>query len=341
MIPAHGKRQTASVLTEALLFVGARVAGVDGGEAIRAARLVLPEIDGEELGYLRSTLNNDGFPLQLCVTASQSRRTVRVLGDPTRPVDEPDPTHGSQRFDGAHTALWRLLDGCGCGLLRPACDCLLQTLRSADAASTVLMTGPLWLGTGIGCRGAAVYVNARRGLLEERWARVAECVRATTCADEAMRMMAAVMPHTLPASVGIEGITKDDARVKVYWRLRHATSLKNLGCALFVEPSLVQFLDRMLGRRQVGMSGLVFGAGFRVADGHLQDVKIDICGHCIPLSPEEWLSAIETISAWNGLVDMGLGPALRSRVVEVALLGFGVDAFRRPRLNLYLKPSSP
>jgi hypothetical protein len=202
------------------------------------------------------------------------------------------------------------------------------------------MAGPMWLATGLGCPGIAVYVNARQGLIGEQWARVTECLRVMAPSDEGRRAMAAVRPHALPASVGIEGTGRDDARVKVYWRLRHATPLKELSCPLFFEPSLAQFLDLVLGRRPIRISGLVFGAGFGIVDGQLRDVKIDVCGHCLLLSAAEWLDVIERVMMSNGLVDVDLGPVLRSGVLEVALLGFGVDTFGQRRLNLYLKHAS-
>lgn len=199
------------------------------------------------------------------------------------------------------------------------------------------MSGPLWLGIGLGWPGVALYVNARAQPPGEQWARVAECVRLTLPTNDANALLAGMSSHATPVCVGVEGTSSNDAQLKVYWRLRKPISLKELPCELLISPCLAQFLNFVVGQKSLPISGLVFSAGFNLADGHLQGAKIDLCGHCTKFTRQEWLNVIEHLTRSNKLVDLDLGAVLQDGIAEVAFIGFGLNALGEGRLNLYLK----
>lgn len=320
-----------------LVSVGAELAGIEASAADAASRLVLAPRDGDQPESTRSTLNNDGTPLQVCLSGSSVRRTVRLLGDPTGLMDEESYADGNRRFERARKAARDLLDATQCAALGPLCSQILDLLLPATADEMARLAGPLWLAAGLRCPGAAVYVNARHGTIDDQWTRVAECLRATLPGESALRSIDALRRAGQPASVGLEGTGLEDARIKVYWRLRRAASLTDLGSALLVDPALMNFLDWILRRPSIPASGLVFALGFGVVDGQVRDAKVDVCGHCLQLSVLEWREAIDEITVAHGLAELGSGLVPRSGAVDVAFLGYGVDAHGQRRLNLYLK----
>jgi hypothetical protein len=319
------------------LTLAAELAGINYSLTAAAGRLVLPSIEGDPFKCTWSTLNNDGFPLQLCVSTSRSARTVRLLGDPTAQMNERAYADAAGRFERARQALRDLFQSCDSLPMLSIGERILRTVLPTDAAEMARMAGPLWLAAGLGCPGVAVYVNARSGTLDEQWDRVVECLKSTTPRDEGTRTIDSIRPSARPASVGLEGSGPGDARVKVYWRLRRAAPLTELDCPLLLDPSLARFLDLVVGQEPIPISGLVFGVAFGAVDGKLRDGKIDVCAHCRRLSAAEWLDVIGQLTRENDLIDSDVQSVLYSGKMEVAVLGFGVDVRGQKRLNLYLK----
>jgi hypothetical protein len=322
-----------------LLSVGGNLAGIVDVSTLEAARLVLAPLNDETLRPSRSTLNNDGSPLQVCISCSRVSRGVRLLGDPSGAISERDYADPCNRFQHARRALCDLLAATNCGLLAPFCKRILDGMLPTDWSEAAKMSGPLWLGVGLNRPGVAVYVNARHGTPGEQWTRIEECLQTAANVEKENQLLSAIRPHSFPAGLGIEGTCPSDARAKVYWRLREPVALRELRCPLFLNPTLAEFLSVAVGQ-SIPLSGLVFGAGFGIAGKRLRDVKIDVCAHCVRRPVDEWLNIIECITRKAGLAPMDVEPALRSGAVAVAILGLGVDESGDVRLNLYLKGSS-
>jgi hypothetical protein len=191
--------------TANLLSVGAELAGISSSLTAAAGQLVLASIDGDPFERSWSTLNNDGSPLQLCVSASQSERTVRLLGDPTAQMSERAYADEVGRLERAREALRYLFQSCGSLPLLSIGERILHTVLPTDSAEMARMAGPLWLAAGLDRQGVAVYVNARSGTLEEQWDRVVECLKSIAPSDEGTRTIDCIRSVARPASVGLEG----------------------------------------------------------------------------------------------------------------------------------------
>jgi hypothetical protein len=70
--------------------------------------------------------------------------------------------------------------------------------------------------------------------------------------------------------------------------------------------------------------------------GALADVKLDVCGHCLPYGSEEWRLRIASLAATLGVAAPPLGDVLGEG--EVAFAGGAVDVHGEARLNVYMKP---
>ena len=329
---------TGSSVADRFVDAGAQLAGVAPAVARAARRLVLASSEGEQYVLGRSTLNNDGWPLQLCLSSCRSGRRARLLGDPTGLLGAGSREGSQARVVRAVQAARHLMEVACCEGLSRACGDMVDRLLPAGGVTKASMAGPLWLAVGLGCPGAGFYVNARGGPMSEWWERVASCLEHAVPGEDAMHVLRAVAPHAWPASVGAEGESSGATRVKLYWRLRQAARLKDFGLALLLDLRLAEFLRAVLNNRTVPTTGLVFSASFDGANGRLRDVKVDVCAHCLGLSPDEWLGVIDRLVVTNGLADVGAAPLLGSGAADVALLGFGVERTGEARLNLYLKP---
>jgi hypothetical protein len=304
-------------------------------EVMQLARelLVFPTRGGEDLGY-HSTLNNDGSPLQVCVSSSCGHVSVRLIADPAAFVRDL-----SERFQNARIALFKLFSLAAMWEIAPVCEHVLRLTLPADQGRIAhMMSGTLWLALSLDARGAALYVNPRWGSESEQWDRASSLVRTLlSAAEPAIGITHGLRERATLASIALEGSSLTDLRLKLYWRLRKPTLLSSLGVPLLADPAFAEFLLQTLGDRTISSSGLVFCVGFSVGTGILQDAKVDVCAHCISQTPSVWERFLKTSLDKFELQPLGLDGVLTSRLAEVAMIGFALDSQRRKRLNVYLK----
>ncbi|SEF35193.1 hypothetical protein ABL840_19440 [Variovorax sp. NFACC27] len=322
---------------ERLWQEGARLAGLDAREvAATGWALLSPPSggDGRRGGF--SELNNDGSPAQLCLSQSREGTGLRMLVDPAwHLADAP------ARLVASREALALALERGGAGDLAPACEALLDALLLEEPALHAYPSSLLWIGTGLGQPGCAVYVDVRP-LGDAVWTRTRDWLHGVLPdAAEALGTLERLRPHVQLSSIGIEGLSRQRARAKLYWRLRTPVGLAALGLPLLDDPGLAAFLATAVGLREFPLSGLVMSAGFDFASGALEDTKIDLCGHCMPQPAASWLDLVARVSHGLGLPVPPVQAALDAQHCEVAFLGAGVDRRGQHRLNIYLKPSGP
>jgi hypothetical protein len=330
-----------------LLAVAAALARAGVEPTARAARGLLGvEAEADRAPARPSTLNNDGTPLQVCVSAGATGERVRLLADPCA-VQGP----AAARFARGRRALARALIAHGADGMEALCASTLRiALPERSDALEALASGMIWLAGGLGEPGMALYATARWGEARERWRRARAWVDQTLArSDEAAAALDALEAggHRL-ASLAVEGASAARARAKIYFRLERADRLDRLGPALFAALSLRAFLVALLGDRPVARSGLVLAMGFSVATGRLCEVKVDVCAHCLP----------EPASTWPGLLDACahalalaaprapepvfpvLAGALLAGAADVAFVGAGISDGAAPRMNVYLKAAA-
>lgn len=280
----------------------------------------------------RSTLNNDGFPLQACVSVDQHGRAVRLLVDPA--PTEADPERRLRRGSDVLAGLLRRLPD---RLARETFASAVCDALPPAGALAGLRSGALWLGLDPAGRGAAAYVTARWGRDDERWPRVLAWM-ARWAGPAVPAALAALPPAADPTSVGVEQRGRETTRAKVYFRLRAPRPLAALGIPFFLEPSVSRFLRLALEDFAVRRDGLVCSVSAEFSGSRLTDGKIDVCGHCTPRPASAWTACLGRLSDTLGLTNPGVDEALLAGLMAPAFVGLGVRRDGARRLNVYLEP---
>ncbi len=321
--------------SSALLSLAAELGGV-GAAQVDAVGAMLLRRPRRVAPLTRSTLNNDGTPLQVCVTAHARGRTVRLVGDPG--------AHSSSSAERVATARAALADLCASSkddALERACARLLASVLPCSLEQRPdAVRGVLWLGAPLAGEGLALYVRARWDTPEEDWERCRRAAQSTLpCPSAAHAQIDALRRRASPLSVGLE-TAAGRARLKLYWRLRQPVPLATLGVEPLADAGVHDFLRRTVGSRRIPSTGLVFSTSFSLSTGELSDAKVDVCGHCVPRSSRRWAAVIESLVGAHGLSDPRLREALHTPRAEVAFVGFGLDRAAASRVNVYLKAAS-
>jgi hypothetical protein len=286
-------------------------------------------------GLGRSFLNGDGEPLQLCVTSTASHVRSRMIGDPDSHLEAP-----GDRLRAGRLALNELIV---LNRTQELAECLELAIDSWIAGEPHLFVrGVMWLAAGIGTPGIGLYLD---GAVPDAWTRARVWLsRMLPDAAPALRFVDALEGNARLGSVGVEGATIEDTRVKFHWRLSRPLLLSALGLPLIGEPAFARFL-RLTDPAGQGFdpASLIFSAGFSLTDGSAVDAKLDVCGcpACRNFSPAQWWECINESADAFGLRIPPVREALLAETCEAILLGLGLDRSGRQRLNLYLKPSSP
>jgi hypothetical protein len=317
-----------------LVGLGACFAGSPPEEA---ERLAITLLGGSEEGYWRSSLNNDGSPLQVSISlpGRDARPAVRVIADPAA-----EAADGQLRWHRASGVLSAVLASHAPDL-EPLCKSVIERVLPAEpTARAALPGGAVWLAADLSGQGMALYATAKWGDGSQRWMRACrwldEVLPASSAAHEILDRLAS---RSVLISVGVEGATPSNARAKLYWRLDGTTALYDLGLPLFDSAAISEFLSEVIEDRRIPRAGIVGSIGFRVATGSISDVKLDVCGHCVRRNPTDWMQVIERSIARHELARLPVECPTLLESTELAFIGFGLDAERTPRLNIYLKRS--
>ena len=68
---------------------------------------------------------------------------------------------------------------------------------------------------------------------------------------------------------------------------------------------------------------------------------MDLCGHCLAYTREQWPAVVERIAQRFALAPIAVRAALATQHCDVAFIGLGLDVAGEPRLNVYFKPGAP
>lgn len=285
-----------------------------------------------------SDLNNNGMPLQLCIGANKENVKLRIIGDPVSAIFQP-----AIRFNASKKILESILSKNGLIHLNKICNQLFSLLieENPDTSINDFYRGTCWIGVSPEQPGIALYIDMMPFAANESWDRVIKCLSSLLPeSDFPEETINNLRLYAIPASIGFEAVTEKKGRAKVYWRLKHPVQLEKLGIDLFVQPEIIYFLQKVIGTREMNLSGAVFSTGFSLATGELEDVKIDLCGHCLPQSSSDWKNVIHDLTSEFGLQMLPLDAALKDDICDVAFLGMGLTVNGDKRLNLYLKNNS-
>jgi len=316
-----------------LMKIAAKLSNQDERTVVTLGhRLLALPPKGAILGGV-SQLNNDGTPLQLCLSMSGKKLGVRLIADPAWRLGLAD-----QRFEASLDSFNAASEESGAIAMRPLWQRLIDLAKPLDKRVVDRFTrGFFWVGRGINLSGVAIYHDTKP-YGDSAWALTTSWLKELLSnASTVDSTLDPIREHVNLASVGLEGGRASRARAKIYWRLKTPVRLSALGIDLLDDPAFALFLARAVGPRKMRLSGTVMALGFDLSKGEIEDVKIDLCGHCLPLSPGEWLNTLEELSDSYGLARFPVYNEILEGRCEVAFIGMGLNRSRQKRLNLYLK----
>lgn len=306
--------------------------GLTSVEELSRTLLAMPFNATEKRGG-QSGLNDDGSPLQVCLTSTAQGVHSRLLGDPAYVFGDP-----YVRYRASRSTLDTVLALTDSMPIQPLCDRTLDFYVPKHAAEfSRFESGVLWLGAGIQSPGCAMYVDARQADDSDAAWTVAQAWLSQILpqACDATATIKALRPIGQLLSIGLEGVNLSNVRAKLYWRFVRPVRLDQIDLDLLHDPVLTSFLIRVIGDRTLHLSGLVPSVGFRVATGELFDTKIDVCGHCLAYDAATWIDLINACTEAYELAALPVARALSKS--QVSYLGLGRDCRQNTRLNLYLK----
>lgn len=289
--------------------------------------------DREDFLFGASCLNNDGVPLQLCLSSGPNGTSLRLIGDPGAHLAEPEA-----RFRSAQDALRNSLVASGSiALAELAMSTFFRLIPDEKAERSQYKNGFMWHAVSPDQPGLAFYIETAPMSQIEGWSAALDWLGdILPSAQSAEAMITPLREHCVVASMGLEGSEPQNARAKIYFRLKEKMSLNKLGIDLLNSGEFDRYLRLAMGDFEVDRYGLVLCIGFSIATGEFTDVKIDLCGHCLKYEREQWIRLIDQLVAEFGLACPTHSDVLRDGSCRVAFIGFGLDVDRRPRLNVYL-----
>lgn len=302
---------------------------------LRDDLLALPD-DGHWSPGGLSGLNFDGSPLQYCISSTRDGWNGRFISDPACIVGKP-----AQRYSRSYAALQKLYESSGSMAMKQLCEEMLDFHMPVEKeALDEYPDGVLWLGASPDSKGMAVYMDGRRGGHAASWKRLGEWLHHLMPANtEVDDFISNVSKHADIMSIGVEGSNMENVRAKIYFRLRHVAALEDLGVTLLQREEFTDFLNDVVGNKNIQLSGLVFNLGFHIASGKLYDAKIDVCAcsSCVALDSREWIQVLAHTSGKYGLVPFPVTSGILDNECAVSYYGVGVTRKGDVRMNLYLK----
>lgn len=304
------------------------------GQARRLADAL--EIDLDWASPRPPGLNEDGTPIEICVTCEEERYRCRFIGDP-----DPELRDAEARLVLFARALRQVAGLCGAETLVDTIERATQAWVPSDPEGIRKVAERiLWIAAGIDSPGIGIYLDGRVAGLRESWSQAEDWLRGILPDPApALAFTEAFSGRAGLGGVGIEGLTPAYARVKFHWQLIEPASLDRLGLPLIGDDAIRRFLDLMVHDRPLRHDVPFFSAAFDLTTGALSDVKLDLCGcgHCLAYTAEEWADRLALCCQEFGLALPPVRDDLLAGNYQGALLGFGVDVKGRGRLNFYLK----
>jgi hypothetical protein len=287
-----------------------------------------------------SGLNNDGSPLQLCISSTATGKSVRLIADPAWFIGE-----SAQRLRLSRRALNDAMIKFNAERLIPIATDLIDRVTQQDSSLSVdrFQRGMMWVGAGLNDNGIAVYLDIQPHGPKVAWSIVEQwMVSVLPESQECRAVFARLREFAEPASVGFEGSAPESSRLKIYWRLSKAINLSDIGIDALSDPIVAQFLSVVVSGNTMNLSGAVFCIGFNTSTGSIKDAKVDLCAHCLPYDNAQWVSIITQLCQRFELQPYNVSAELLALKCEVGFIGLGVNNSREDtgaRLNLYLRPT--
>ena len=284
-----------------------------------------------------SDLNNDGSPWQVCLSADAEQIKLRLITDPASALLEPE-----LRLAASREILEKTLRFSKAESLQPQCDQLFQAVlhHHPGIDLTSFYRGFCWIGASPSEPGVALYLDTFPLGTMSAWDMIEQWLsHVLPDATEAKQLIENLRIYAIPASVGLEAVSPQNGRAKIYWRLKQPVPLSSLSIAPLQRPEIAQFLAMVIEKREMRLEGTVFCTGFDLLTGCLTDAKIDLCAHCLPRPAEEWSTLVDHLTSTFHIQKPAIRKTLNSGQTSMAFIGMRVPVNGSPKLNVYLKPA--
>ena len=282
-----------------------------------------------------SGLNWNQFPIQYVVSQQKEEIHHKLIGDPAFYISDP-----LLRYEQSMKALPHVLKmGQAYALYDRCVDAIHATLPQTDTGLEEYTYGVMWLGVSLTRPGAAVYILS---VLDTKTAWYQAHTAAQTLlsnSEEMHHILSSLAPVCRLASVGIEGSSLHDARLKLYWRMSSPTAFHDFIIPLYTDDNILHCIGTILKDYFFTLSALTFSVGIDLKTGKIADIKIDISNRILNLDIHKALSCIHKVADFLGfrtLISEKEFLSCSKNAVEVAFIGIGVDNTHRYRLHLYL-----
>jgi hypothetical protein len=281
-----------------------------------------------------SRLNNDGSPLQVCISAGQAAISVYLIADPGS--DAPDVTTHHAR---GLACIDRVTSGESYRAARHAiARGIAMNLPGDPAAADGLTLGTIWLGLPIQGPGVTVYLNAAWGATAAQWERVSAWLKAEGVpAVLSQTTIDRLRTIARPAAVGLDFVPGRPLRLKVYFRLAKSAKLSTFGDPAWTSEAVCAFLQETIRGQRISPSGLTFCAEFLPEATDLAGVKVDVCAHCLGYDTRDWGRILSGTARALGTRPFQIASWNSGRDTEIAVVGVGRRFEGAIRCNLYLK----
>ncbi len=278
-----------------------------------------------------SSLNNNGSPLQVCISYREAAQQVRLIVDP----DAVTPI-SSIRLSKAKKVLESHLQ-------RSEADSLFAVwLRDSvnhwipdDCHERTLASGYFWLGTDLEQRGTALYLSPHWQSTETQWRHLTQWLN--YFGIDPKGVVKNLGQHARLASIALEGRSSTESKLKVYWRLGSEFNLADQPHPLFQDKKIKSFLQHSIGSKSLSTNGLLLSMCWNLSSCEIEEVKIDICGHCLNHKPSEWQALLGRLSKCFGFSSPITAPYF-SVGADIAFISLALDVSRKSRFNIYWKP---
>lgn len=301
-------------------------------------RLLDIHSDSEDFNTAASCLNNDGVPLQLCLTSSNKGISMRIIADPGAYHSDPE-----QRYSSSIDTLLYFIDESQSSELKEIATKTIDMLLPDNMDERkIYKQGFVWIGVSPQKPGIAFYLEMAPLKHEKGWLRVENwLMHILPNTNEAIVIINKLKKYCIVASAGLEGSTLENSRAKIYFRMRESYNFADLKeIDLFSSVAMKDFMTIATAQYDVDSEGMVMSIGFNLLTGVLVDVKTDLCGHCLRYSPAEWSSVIATLSKRYSISSPDMELILNSKEYQIAFIGLGLTIDHTPRLNIYIKHGS-
>lgn len=312
-----------------LLETVATVASRPLSDVLLRAKHMLGDLDTGR--SFASRLNNDGSPIQCCVSCSRDEVRYRLLADP----------HSSVRdsLERRRYSLGQFAECVGTdSSLHRAASLLVDIVApSARVQHRAWTAGPLWFGQGIADDDIALYANAGWDGRAEGWNSAFKFIRVMTGGQPIASLVRCSGAPTAVASVGLEARQGQVRRIKVYFRLQEACPLGEFGIPDEILGKVLNAVGLLMQDQSISNQGLLLCIGLDASTGRIVDFKMDVCGHCLRLVAPALQERLKAIGQFleiemPSMAHLGIG-----RDIALAFVGIAVDTTQRARVNIYMR----